>query len=108
MLYTRKSAWGHVWSVIHWIFGTGDIALAKVIRLAAYDLQQLSQERQKFCKMVETEGVLGEFWKSHAVVEMHTPIENHLKISHTFHPETVQLEKLLKSVRWADIGYIIP
>jgi hypothetical protein len=101
-LYTQKSAWGHIWSAIHWICGTGDAALAKVIRLTADHLQLLSQERQKFCKMIEAEGVLGEYWKTHSVVEMRSSFENQLKISCQFRPQTAQLENLFSTIRWAD------
>lgn len=80
-LYTQKSAWGRIWSIIHSICRTGDTALAKVIHLTAGHLNHLSQERQKLCKMIEPEGVLGEFWKNYTVVEMHSSIQRHLKIS---------------------------
>lgn len=101
-LYTQNSAWGRIWSIIHWICGTGDTALAKVIRLTASNLQQLSQERQKLCKMVESEGVLGEFWKNYTVVEIHSSIQRHLKVSCEFRPQTPQFENLIATIQWAD------
>lgn len=104
-LYTQKSAQGRIWSIIHSISGTGDTALAKVIRLTAGHLQHLSQERQKLCKMIESEGVLGEFWKNYTVVEMHSSIQKHLKISCEFRPQTPQLENLMTAIKWADQSF---
>lgn len=102
LLYAQKSAWGRIWSVLHWICGTGDTALAKVIRATAGRLQQVSQERQKLCQMVESEGVLGDFWKQYTVVEMQSKIQKHVKISTDFQPNTAELENFMTTVRWAD------
>lgn len=102
LLYAQKSAWGRIWSVIHWICGTGDTALAKVIHSTAGKLQQLSHERQKLCQMVASDGILGDFWKHYTVVEMQTSIQKHVAISCDFRPHTAEVENLITATRWAD------
>lgn len=101
-LYARRSFRGLLWSVVHLVRRDANQTLAKAIRSTSDNLSLLAQERSQLVALVEADGALGDFWKSHSVTEVRALAEKHLEVSYDFRPDCQQQEKLFEAIRWAE------
>lgn len=105
-LYHKDSAWGRVWTVLHFVLGTGDSALARTVQATAKTLGKLASDRALLCDSTDPknplyDGPLGAYWRSHSVAEMRELAECHVGLSGTLDLSENTIDAVEDALTWA-------